>query len=52
MSDWATKEDVIALRHEITTTKTEIFRWMVCGALFFRAIAIFVLFVALDRTVH
>jgi hypothetical protein len=52
MSDWATKEDVIALRHEIATTKTEIFRWVVTGALFFQPITIFVLFVALDRTVH
>ena len=53
MSDTATKEEVAALRYfEIAATKTEIFKWLVGAALFFQAIVMFVLLVALDRGVH
>jgi hypothetical protein len=43
---------VAALRLEIAATKTEIFRWLVGAALFFEAIVMFVLLVALDRSAH
>jgi len=52
MSDPATREEVAALRLEIAATKTEIFKWLVGAALFFQAIIMFVLLVALDRGVH
>ena len=52
MSDTATKEEVAVLRREIAATKTEIFKWMVGAALFFQAIVMFVLLVALDRGAH